>query len=405
MRNTLPSQRKGVPGNDRGTQGKVEEFEKAEELEGSLGYGNELMKSVLENDKETIDKGKMIEESMSQGLGMFTPDIFMDKLTKNYSMAKKLFGETFIQRLSGYNPKYIEKNIKVPEFQKELKKKIDEKVQKMKQEGLLDENLDITDKGIELASLTLYISELDNLMPRGYFGEKMHKEPDIHGVKEDIKNYRKGDRYRDISIKKSVKKAVRRSHSDLHPDDLMSHYRQSKGTIEIIYGIDASASMKGLKLSAAKKAGVALAYNAVGEHDKVGIIVFGEDIKSELHPTTDFGVLLKAIVAIKAHGQTDFALTIKKSTDLFSYENVTKHLILLTDALPTAGEMPEKETIEAVSFAAAHEITVSVVGLDLDKAGLKLVQKIVEIGKGKLYIVKELDDLDKIILEDYYALS
>ena len=174
--------------------------------------------------------------------------------------------------------------------------------------------------------------------------------------------------------------------------------------IEIIYGLDASASMKGNRIRAAKKAGVALAYNAIQEHDKVGLIVFGEDIKGTLIPTSEFGVILKSIANVKAYGQTDFTTTLKKAIDLFSHENVTKHLILLTDALPTAGDKPEKETLQAVSMASGAGITVSLVGLGLDKDGEKLAQKIVEIGNGKLFVVKDIEDLDKVILEDYYGL-
>lgn len=382
----------------------IEQFEESKELSGDLGYGSSLMKSVLENDSEKIEQGQLIEDSINQGLGAMTSDLFMEKFVKNYNLAKKMFGESLIRRISGYDSSYVEKNIKVPEFQKELRKKIDDKLQKMKQDGLLDREGGVTEEGEEIAALILYTEGLDDLAPRGTYGEKIHKEPDKHGLKEGIKNYRKGDRYRDISVKKTVRKTIRRKHKEIHKDDLKVYERQSKGMIEIIYGLDASASMKGNRIRAAKKAGIALAYNAIQEHDKVGLIVFGEDIKGTLIPTTEFGVILKSIANVKASGQTDFTLTLKKSIDLFSHDNVTKHLILLTDALPTAGDRPERETLQAVSMASGAGITVSLVGLGLDKEGEKLAQKIVELGNGKLFVVKDIEDLDKVILEDYYGL-
>jgi len=382
----------------------IEQFEQSEELSGDLGYGSSLMKSVLENDKEKIEQGQLIEDSVNQGLGGMTSDLFMEKFVTNYTLAKKIFGESLIRRISGYDASYIEKNIKVPEFQKELSKKIDDKLQKMKEDGLLDKDGGATEKGEELAALILYTEGLDNIAPRGTYGDKLHKEPDKHGTKEGIKNFRKGDRYRDISVQKTVRKTIRRGHTEIHKDDLKVHERQSKGMIEIIYGLDASASMKGNRIRAAKKAGIALAYNAIQEHDKVGLIIFGEDIKGTLNPTNEFGVILKSIANVRAHGQTDFTLTLKKAIDLFSHNNVTKHLILLTDALPTAGDKPERETLQAVSMAFGAGITVSLVGLGLDKEGTKLAQKIVEIGNGKLFVVKNIEDLDKVILEDYYGL-
>ncbi|MBW3013251.1 VWA domain-containing protein [Candidatus Woesearchaeota archaeon] len=381
----------------------IEQFSEAQEMEGKLGYGSELMKSVLENDKETIEDGKLLADSFNQGLGGFMPDTMFERFVTNYSLAKKLFGERFIRRLTGYDPKFIEKNIRVPEFQRELKEKIKEKIEKLKEKGLLDEEQQVTEKGIETASLVLYVEELEKMMPTGQLGEKLHVKPDRHGVKQDVKQYTKDARYRDISIKKSVKTAVRRGHSALLKEDLKVHTRQSKGEIELIYCLDASASMKGEKINAAKKAGIALAFKAIEEKDKVGIIVFGEDVKSTLLPTYEFGMILKEITQIKAGGQTDVALTIKKAIDLFSSEEMTKHLILLTDALPTVGEEPEKETLSAVALANAHGITTSLVGLNLDKDGKKLAEKIVAIGKGRLFITKDVKELDKIVLQDYYS--
>jgi len=167
--------------------------------------------------------------------------------------------------------------------------------------------------------------------------------------------------------------------------------------------MDASGSMKGDKISTCKKAGVALAYKAIHEKDKVGLIVFGTDIKEAIAPTRDFGLLLKSITKIKAAAETDMASTIKKSVELFPSTKATKHLLLLTDALPTKGADPEKMTLEAASFARAHGITISLIGINLDNKGKKLAEKLIEIGDGKLYIVKDLKQLDKIVLEDYYA--
>ena len=84
---------------------------------------------------------------------------------------------------------------------------------------------------------------------------------------------------------------------------------------------------------------------------------------------------------------------------------MTKHLLLLSDALPTTGDEPEEETLNAVSAARANNISTSLVGINLDKKGTALGEKIAEIGSGKFYIVKNLDELDKIVLEDYHSVS
>ena len=89
---------------------------------------------------------------------------------------------------------------------------------------------------------------------------------------------------------------------------------------------------------------------------------------------------------------------------MFPRDNVTKHLILITDAMPTVGDDPNKNTLNLVERATGYGITVSVIGIDLSKEGTELARKIAEIGKGRLYVVKDLDNLDRIVLQDYYSL-
>lgn len=385
----------------------VKEFSKAEELSGGLEKQNEedkLMHSVLQADKDAIDDGKIISDSINQGLNSFTPDLMFDKIVSNYSLAKQLFGESIIRAIAGYDPRYIERNIKIPEFQRELKEKIKENIEKLKEKKLVDDEGAISDKGIELASLVLYTEELDNLMPKGILGEKIHKKQFIYGDAEDVESYKRGARYRDLAIKKTVKTAIRRSHDSIDEKDLKIFGRKARGSVYIIYGLDSSGSMKGKKIEIAKKAGIALAYKAINEKDKVGLIAFGTELKAVVAPTADFLMLIKEITKVRASMETNITATIKKAVELFSVKNATKHLILLTDALPTVGKNPEEEVLEAVSLARSNNITISIIGIGLDNKGKELAGRIAEIGEGRVYVVKDLEKLDKIILEEYYSL-
>ncbi len=384
----------------------IHEKEEIEELTGKLStqeVENKLMKSVLENDKETIEKGKLISDSINRGLSSFTPDLIYRQLVKNYSIAEHIFGPSLLKLATGYNPDYIKKNINIPEFQKELRFRLQRNIEKLKEEGLLGKDNEITDKGIELASLVMYFEELDKLIPRGILGEKIHKKASVYGAKEDVKNYKKSDRYRDIAIKKSAKLAIRRGHKELEEKDLKVYERQSRGQSYIVYALDASGSMKGAKIDACKRAGIALAYKAIDERDKVGLIVFGSEIKTIVEPTSDFSYLLKNIAAAKASMETDIVATLRKAIELFPSDNITKHLILITDALPTVGEEPEKDTLKEVSIARNKGITISLIGINLNEKGKKLAEKIVELGQGKLYIIKDVENVDSVVLEDYYG--
>jgi len=114
--------------------------------------------------------------------------------------------------------------------------------------------------------------------------------------------------------------------------------------------------------------------------------------------------LLRKLSEIRASMETDISKSINKAVELFPKYD-TKHLILLTDALPTKGLIPENETLQAVSKARSEKITISLVGINLDNKGLELAKKITELGQGKLYKVTDLENVDKIVLEDYAAIK
>ena len=386
----------------------VKQLSRAEELSGKLAFQqleDKFMHSVLENDKKVIDSGKLISDAINQGMSSFSPDLMFEQLVKSYQLAKQIYGESIIRLVSGYEPDYIKKNIGIPEFQKELKEKIQQKIEELKEEGFLLKDNSLSEKGVELASLVLYFEELDKIVPKGIIGEKISKKTFVYGDKENARLYKKGDRYRDISLKKSIKLAIRRRHNYFHNKDLQVYEKQSKGQTYIVYALDASGSMKGKKIDACKKAGIALAYKAINEKDKVGLIVFGSEVKETIEPTLDFTMLLKEITKIRASRETDIVSTLQKAIEIFPSENITKHLILITDALPTKGDEPEKSTLEEASIARSKGITISLVGINLDEKGKKLAEKIVEIGEGRLYVVRNLENVDKIVLEDYYSVG
>lgn len=379
-------------------------LEEVEELSGKLARQdkeNKLMHSVLENDKELIEEGKLVSESINQNLSSFVPDLIFRNLVNDYKLAKQLYGEMIIRKLTGYDPDFVEKNLKLPEFREELRKNIEDNVKKLRNDELINKDGEVTDEGLKLGSLVLYTEELDRLRIRG-LGEKKEKRKDIYGDKKDVVNYRKA-RYRDLAVRQSVKTAVRRQHKEFLKEDLRIFEREKKGGISIIYALDASGSMKGEKISMGKRAGVALAYKAISERNKVGLIVFGEEVKQVVQPTLDFNEIIMSIIRIRAKSETDIAATVHKAIEVFGSNDETKHLILLTDVLPTRGKKPEEETLKAVSIARDMGITISIIGISLDKEGEKLAKRIVEISQGRLYKVRNLENLDMIVLDDYYS--
>lgn len=383
----------------------VSEIEKAETADGKLHkqyVEDKLMNSVLQGDKQTVDQAQMIQEATNRQIGSFTPDLLFAQMVNNFSMARQLMGDKMIKLLSGYDPNYIDKNLKIPEFKKELKNAVSEAVERMKENEVVDEEGTITPKGAELGALVL-VKELDQFITKENTGEKTSKRISHYGEKAGFRNYRSGDRYKDLSVKRSVHRAIKRSHRQLHPHDLVIAEREGKGKITLIIGIDASASMKGSKIETCKKAGIALAHKALTEQDDVGLVVFGSEIKNIIPPTRELSTLVNAIASVRTSRQTDFSAMIYKSIELFPTSAQTKHLIVLTDAVPTVGKEPEIETLQAASAARGAGITISIIGVQLDKQGLKLAEQVAMIGEGRFIFVRNLDQVGHFVLEDYYA--
>ena len=396
-----------VPFSEESVELKADELQKIEAYDGKLtsqADEDKLMHSVLENDKETIDDGKIIESALNQNISGFTPDAFFEQLVNNYSTARKIYGERLLRLLTGYSGENIERNLKIPEFQREIKKNINEKIESLKNKSLLEKDGQLSEKGKNVAGLVMAFQELDNIIPKGLVGQKMAKQKSHYGEKLDVKNFRKGDRYKDIAVKNSVRAAIKRGRLEILPEDLKTFSRQSKGTIYIIYAIDASASMKGEKIETAKRAGVALCFKAISEKDSVGLVVFNDEVQDSIPPTNDFGYLLHNIIRIKASSQTNFTKVIEKSVELFPSKNVTKHLVIITDALPTIGDKPEDDTMKSISLARSNGITVSLLGINLDAKGTQFAKNIARLGEGRFYTVKNLQEMDQIVLEDYYSL-
>ncbi len=362
--------------------------------------GGELAKRILDGDQQAKEDAEIGQESSNQGVGSFVPSLFFENIVKSFSHAKQLYGEKLLQLITGYSGTALQKNIRLPEFKKELKAAIEQNIQKLKERQVLDENGVVQEKAHELASMLLFLQEMEQLDAKGYLGEKKAVRGSPDGDKKTARNYKKGDLYKNTAILETVQRAIKRGHTEICKEDLKVFDRETRGSVAVVYALDASASMRGEKLATAKRAGVALAYKTIQQHDKIGLIVFGSEVKEALAPTDDFHSVLSKIARVTASQQTNVAVMIQKAAELFPNAD-KKLLLILTDALPTAGKTPEQDTLHAVSAARAAGITVSLIGIGLDKFGRELAHEVARIGEGRLYSVKNLQDVDTLVLEEY----
>ena len=386
----------------------VNSFSEADEVDGSLAHSedlNKLMRSVLHNNNDLVEEGELLSQALASGINNFTPDLMFEQFVNNYRTAKKIFGERLIRLTTGYSPDYIERNIRIPEFKQELKNNLEQSIKALKDRGLLSDDGDFTKQGLTLATISLVSDELDRMKQRGLLGERDYRSKSNDGLVSDERPFRKGDGYRSVNIKSSVKKSLRRAHKRILVDDLMVDERESKQRAVIMLAIDASGSMRGEKFSAAKRAAIALAYKAISKNDEVGVLLFEKKVVSETPPSNDFNRIVSKVLLGRAGKETDLSVAIRKSVELMSNKKARKHLIIITDALQTIGKNPEKKVLEAVGVALKDDVSISVIGLGLNPDGERLSKLIVEHGRGSLYLVKAYDDLDVLVIEDYYKVK
>ena len=354
--------------------------------------------STVDSGETDQDKGKLAEEMINNSIGSFTPDMMFQNIVNNYRNAEKLYGQTIIRELTDFEPGYIEKNINIPEFKRELKKNIAANMKDLQSQGVLSSEFVLTDEGIDLAAIELCNSELEKLKIKG-FGARKTKEFDVYGEKDDYSNFSAESKYRDVSVAQTIKNAARRKHSQIKTQDIKIYQRKKTGKIDIVYCLDSSGSMKGNKLAMTKRAGVALAYKTILDHNRVGLLVFNSEIRKVVALTQDFNQFLYELVRIRAKNQTNISKVIESASELLDKSRNTKHIVILSDAMPNVGEV--EKVYESVAIAASKKITISFIGVDLNDKGEKVAEKITELGNGRLYKVRKLENIDSIILEDY----
>lgn len=159
--------------------------------------------------------------------------------------------------------------------------------------------------------------------------------------------------------------------------------------------------MKGNKIKMSKQAGVSLAYHALENNDEVGMVVFSKDISRKVPLSNNFNLLIDNLIEIVAKGKTDIVKALDQAQVLLDNSSNNKHIVLLTDGLANVGDDPTKEVLSQVSILKSNNITVSVVGINIDEEGEKLGRTISEMSGGNFYISKGNADLSAIVLEDY----
>lgn len=387
----------------------IDDTHGGDELSGNVGRDPDherLAHTILDVDTDQVPDGMLVEEAGNQNLSSFLPDMMFKEMVKDYKNANKLYGDTIIRALTGYDPRFIDKNIKIPEFQRELQKKLKDKAEDLQDKGIVSAGGRFSTEALDAAALFLINEEFEERTD-GYsqLGQQVHKAATVTGEKSTVRPYARGDAFKDVALRKTIKQAIRRGHTHITEDDLHSFDREMRQQVNVIYALDTSGSMKGEKIRLAKRAGVALAHRAIRDRNEVGLVLFDTKPKDVVPLTTDFFTFTRPLAICSPGQETDIAQAIAKGTELLEDAKGIKHIVLLTDGLHTTSSDPNTAVLEQVGIAASQDITISVVGIALDKLGEALARTIVDHSKGKLYSVHGADEIGGVVIADYHSLQ
>ncbi len=256
--------------------------------------------------------------------------------------------------------------------------------------------------------------------------EKRAFRPEMEIDKSDVRRYRTGDVFRHISVRHSLRRAMRKGKrlEDINRSDLRAFDKKPSQQLDIALCVDVSASMKDhAKLRYAKLAIAELARAALAKQDRVGIVAFS-NLGQVVVPLTDKLLpILEATMTLKAEQYTNIGngLICARRMLLKEKNSNPKYILLITDGQPNAAVIEDQDSARdsrrVVSYSremsrerkellgtqhalneagktSRKDIKISVVFISEGEGqGEQLAREIARIGHGKFHKVQAVERL------------
>ena len=362
---------------------------------GSLSNSDKdkLMNSRVEAENKIDLKDAVTSDELSSN--NFIPDLFFEKMIKNFRSVKKEFSAKIIREVTNYDPDFLENNLKFKEFEDEVKNNVNKKVSELKQKKMLDDNFKITKEALNILKINLMKTQEKRIKSHI---NSLEKKKSNYGEVVEYKTYSSNDKFKDINIRKSIKQAIKNSHDSIQMSDLNVSIKKSSQRKDVFFVVDSSVSMKN-KIKMVKRVGASLILGSNGKDMRLGLIEFNNKVESSIGLTTNFDLILDELVNIKIQNDTDIFKVLEEVEGGFKNNQNKKIVVLMTDFLPTIGE--NDRLLNKFYSLTQSEITFYLIGIDLDKEGKRLAKEIQMINKGKLYLVSSNSDVDIKIFEEF----
>jgi len=273
----------------------------------------------------------------------------------------------------------------------------------------------LTPKGNEVKSiLTAYASEIEAAIrrlirkmpivkrfPQHEEGRFRKKAPgDAPRIAKTARPLREGEWCDTIAIPETVVNSLVRCRVEeansprFLRDDIHVYRRRPARPPEVCLLIDASASMVGRRIRAAK---YLIRHLTMACRVKISVLTFQErDVKIHITSTRSKKAIEEGVKRIQPQGLTPLAAGIADTLEFIKAKKLKDVLlILITDGIPTMNRWtadPARDALTAAKSIADRKITFMCVGLQPNR---DFLSRLVDVAHGKLYIV---DEFDKDIL-------
>jgi magnesium chelatase subunit D len=197
-------------------------------------------------------------------------------------------------------------------------------------------------------------------------------------------------------LKRTRLEAIRTYHAKpaglrLDRRDVHVYLRSGEQPLNICLLIDASASMAGRRILAAKHLARHL---LVSTRDRIAVIAFQErDVRVFVPFTRDYGQVEDGLSRIQPMGLTPLAHGLTQSMDLIRQSRVRRPLLLLiTDGIPTVPKWsvdPLADALEAARHVGTCRVPFGCIGLQPSR---RYLEELVRVAGGTLHVVEELDE-------------
>jgi len=221
------------------------------------------------------------------------------------------------------------------------------------------------------------------------------------------RKYRLGDSYKNVSIKDSMREAIRNRRRKLTRDDIRINKKDIRSKLFIVLSIDLSGTMAELdKLWYAKETSGAVALSSLGYNDKVGVVSFSNLADNIVEITDNPYEIMSGVIDMELHENafTNVGYGVRKAKEMlmrYRKSYAARHIILISDGDATAPEpAPDKFAIREALKAASKGITISTVCINQKTANPDLMQRIARIGKGRMYTIDQPENMISSVIDD-----